>query len=449
MRRQALLAACVIAIAGLCAVQMHAQGRAIPADTQISLTRSSCLILGACPVYSVVVDATGSIVYVGSSGVRVSGRQTAQVDLAGVQRLLELSDRIGFFDLDANYERLAISDRPATLVTVTSAGRTKTVRDYTGAPASLKAFERTIDDVTRSQRWISYDAEELRDTLARGPMLPVSQLQGLLATAARRDDRELVQLILDVAPNRAAFLMDFSWVNVRSAATARMLVQAGANPNEHDRRGQTPLYQAGSVPAEVTAVLLGSGARVELRSERGGSALWNAAGFGNADVVELLLAAGADPFTMDGDDTVLDYVRAQRRMINMATMGVDAYRPDVDRTIALLEGALAQQASQASRRVPAVVLRRAAAPRYPSVHPAARPTAHVDVIVNVRPDGTVDSAAVANGPALFQSAALDAAMASTFECRGCDQTMPYALVVAFNPGEPRRSAKCLWLWKCR
>jgi hypothetical protein len=45
----------------------------VPADTIISLQRTSCY--GPCPVYTVKIDARGSVTYEGEKFVRVVGRR--------------------------------------------------------------------------------------------------------------------------------------------------------------------------------------------------------------------------------------------------------------------------------------------------------------------------------------------------------------------------------------
>ena len=98
----------------------------IPRDAFIRLERTSCF--GACPIYSVTIDATGLVAYEGVNFVRVKGRQTARVPLARVAALLETADRIGFFGLSDRYH-VEMTDNLTTFVTITRSGRTKTVED--------------------------------------------------------------------------------------------------------------------------------------------------------------------------------------------------------------------------------------------------------------------------------------------------------------------------------
>jgi ankyrin repeat protein len=86
-------------------------------------------------------------------------------------------------------------------------------------------------------------------------------------------------------------------VDLADPAIIRVLVEAGANVNEPDRRGLTPLVRAiTSNSAAVTQTLIELGADVNQADERGNTPLHYAAlsDYGETEVVRLLLAAGAN-----------------------------------------------------------------------------------------------------------------------------------------------------------
>jgi uncharacterized protein DUF6438 len=135
----------------------------VPADTVISLQRTSCY--GPCPVYMVKIDARGSVTYEGEKFVRVVGRQTARVDRSVVARLLTHAERIHFFDMRNAYRAIdnpdgsttTVTDLPTKIVTITTNRRTKRVEDYVGAPDALEEFEKAIDEAAGSNRWVFTD----------------------------------------------------------------------------------------------------------------------------------------------------------------------------------------------------------------------------------------------------------------------------------------------------
>lgn len=77
-------------------------------------------------------------------------------------------------------------------------------------------------------------------------------------------------------------------------AVAR-LIDAGADVNERDRQGWTPLmYSARNGHADLVRLLLNNGADVNLKDSNGGTALMNACVACDLEVIKLLLDAGAD-----------------------------------------------------------------------------------------------------------------------------------------------------------
>ena len=125
-------------------------------------------------------------------------------------------------------------------------------------------------------------------------------------------------------------------------------------------------------------------------------------------------------------------------------------------------------------------------PTYPPLARQARISGDVELKVEIRKDGSVESAVVVSGHPMLTKAALNSANRSQFQCRGCeDEVTPYSLIYSFDliagPGGPcpetsgihvtqsqnritvsakpalvypyfsdfrTRSAKCFYLWAC-
>jgi TonB family protein len=134
-----------------------------------------------------------------------------------------------------------------------------------------------------------------------------------------------------------------------------------------------------------------------------------------------------------------------------------------------------------------VVITKLAQPSYPPVARQARIQGDVQIMVGVRRDGSVESVSLTSGHAILGRAALQSAQNSEYECRRCTEAVTsYSLVYTFRLEVPstgqsraipitqvgnhitvidepptitvtnsdppstffRRSAKCLYLWKC-
>lgn len=323
----------------------------MPRDAIIRLQRTSCL--GRCPIYTVTIDARGTVTYDGERLVRVVGRRTAQIDPSAVATLLARAERIRFFQMPDAFRRIehpdgthsSPSDLPTKIVTITVDGRTKRVQDYVTAPDALDEFEREIDDATGTTRWVFLDDEALEGLLRSGWSASSEEGAALLHEAIRRDDlriaRRLIELgsDLDGPPtNRLPPLL-----LARSSQMVRLLVKAGANPNERPigRVGpQTPLMTTAGKDAAVAEALLKAGALLE-DSDEGRTALWYAACAANRRVVAVLLGAGANPRApaMSAIECARQARQAEaRRRRTVLDRGLPTVE-DFDQVIALLENA--------------------------------------------------------------------------------------------------------------
>jgi len=124
-------------------------------------------------------------------------------------------------------------------------------------------------------------------------------------------------------------------------------------------------------------------------------------------------------------------------------------------------------------------------PTYPPLARQASIIGDVNLLLNIRRDGSVESATVENGPPMLRQAAFDSAQKSQYDCGNCrEQTNPYRLVYTFQLTDREnccdltdnlrvsqsgnhvivsnryvclcdpaakikvRSLKCLYLWRC-
>ena len=329
------------------------QDAIVPADASIQLRRTSCY--GPCPIYTVSIDARGTVTYVGEKFVRVVGRQTGRIDPSIVAKLLARSETIRFFDLRNSYRYIenpdgttsSVTDLPTTFVTITANGRTKTIEDYVAAPDLLREFEREIDEAAGTKRWIFLDGPALEELARSGWSSSSEEGANLLRQAIERDDapiaRRLIQLGADLngaSDNRPPL------ISARSKAMVEVLVKAGADPNARTVgavAAQTPLMTTAYKDAGVAEALLKAGANLE-DMDSGRTALWYAACRGNWRVVTVLLGAGANPWGSLGMSALECARDARQREANdhRHRTELDRGRPtvqDFDHVIALLENA--------------------------------------------------------------------------------------------------------------
>ena len=117
----------------------------------VRLERGACF--GACPSYTVEVDAAGNVRFVGASsvlgrGVPCQGERRWNIRPSAVAALQAEVDASGFFGLRDSY-RASVTDQRVFTVTVTRYGETKTVVDYlglsVGMPHAMVDLENAID----------------------------------------------------------------------------------------------------------------------------------------------------------------------------------------------------------------------------------------------------------------------------------------------------------------
>jgi ankyrin repeat protein len=114
------------------------------------------------------------------------------------------------------------------------------------------------------------------------------------------------------------------------------LLQQGADPNQKDREGNSPLMLAagGAFPEGVRIMLAGK-ARVDERNGRGETALVKAVHARDAQSVQLLLAAGADPDRPDNlaGLSARDYAARDARSGPVAKLLADAPKRTAKRMV--------------------------------------------------------------------------------------------------------------------
>ena len=162
--------------------------------------------------------------------------------------------------------------------------------------------------------------------------------------------------------------------------------------------------------------------------------------------------------------------------------------------ILVLSVAVAESSAQSATSVQTqenVVLSKLFEPVYPPLARQTHITGDVELVLQIKKDGSVQSVDVVKGHPLLKQAALDSAQQSRFECRTCGETISYGMVFTFQlispesccktiEGDPNghvprvlqsgnhvtvtdqpicicdpaayvrkvRSVKCLYLWKC-
>jgi hypothetical protein len=106
----------------------------------ISLQRTACF--GTCPIYKIEIFADGSGIYTGTRFVENIGVTKFNLSETQLNLILTQAEAIGFTNMKGEYSE-PISDLPTTFIQI----KDKKIRDYTGAPKTLKNLEKLIDQM--------------------------------------------------------------------------------------------------------------------------------------------------------------------------------------------------------------------------------------------------------------------------------------------------------------
>ena len=106
----------------------------------ISLQRTACF--GTCPIYKIEIFSDGSGIYTGRRFVENIGITKFSLSKTQLNLILTQAEAIGFTNMQEEYSE-PISDLPTTFIQI----KDKRIRDYTGAPKTLKNLETLIDQI--------------------------------------------------------------------------------------------------------------------------------------------------------------------------------------------------------------------------------------------------------------------------------------------------------------
>jgi len=174
---------------------LFASDESAKVDLVITLQRTACF--GTCPVYKLTIRGDGSVTYEGRKYVRIVGTRQSTIDRAAVAKLVQEFADAGYFGFGDRYRSRFVSDQPTVFTSLTMSGRRKSVEDYWGAPAALKALEQKIDDLAGSKKWILIDAASVHEEVQRGWNVRGPDAQRLLVQAAEAGDVDVVRAFIE------------------------------------------------------------------------------------------------------------------------------------------------------------------------------------------------------------------------------------------------------------
>jgi TonB family protein len=281
-------------------------------DDFVEVSRSACY--GSCPSYSVRVRADGTVIWDGFGSVDAHGHRTGHIDATAARNLIERFRTKEFWSLCGDYTR-SITDSATTKVDINIGGRSRIVSDYAeSAPLAEQERELAIDELSNSHLWRHGDpTREPITRISADAYLPKPGVTPLMRAAWKADIGQLSALIASGSDVNQTDASGWSALMYAAASDSsepvKLLLKAGANPNQVSLRGDTPLSASASGGAWDDE-LVRAGANVNSQNDEGQTALMFLAARAEVDELRDALKAGASTTQKDiKGRTAVNYLR--------------------------------------------------------------------------------------------------------------------------------------------
>jgi ankyrin repeat protein len=163
-------------------------------SVKIALWRTGCF--GTCPSYSVEVHGDGTVLYDGGSFVAITGSHRASVSRDVVSEMVEAFRSVDYFSLKNKY-MWGATDLPTYKTSISIDGKTKEVVDYAGQkvgmPESVTRLEETIDRLSGVERWTKGNGETVPALMQEKFDFKSPQASEILANVAQKGNAEAVR----------------------------------------------------------------------------------------------------------------------------------------------------------------------------------------------------------------------------------------------------------------
>jgi ankyrin repeat protein len=298
---------------------------------------------GFWPAYTVTIQADGNINWKGAPNEVFLNHPPTYVAPQQVQALIKRMNVQAFWNLCGRYF-MPMTDGPTVIVTLHAGGREKHISDYfNGGPPVLQQFEGDIDALADSHRLIHGDPEKelignirfdaafakpgVTPLMRAAVIADVTQMRRLLENGANPNDRDSSGWTPLFYAAQGAKLGRVDATTSSTAVEAiKLLLAVGANPNIPSFMGETALMAAGTAyhgPVEKTQLLISGGANVDAQDKNGRTplmsiidgAFWGGPRNKYQEQVELcsaLVRAGARvDLRASNSDTVFDILERQ------------------------------------------------------------------------------------------------------------------------------------------
>ena len=141
----------LISIAVLIVLYSCATTRNYTQDNMLfSMKKTDCY--GPCPVYEMKIYKNGFVKLIAKEHLDLEGDYYAKLPGSTVKALVSKFNEAGFFEMEDHYTSIT-KDLPTTWIYFSNDGRQKRIKDYDGAPESLRDLENELSSLLESEDW--------------------------------------------------------------------------------------------------------------------------------------------------------------------------------------------------------------------------------------------------------------------------------------------------------
>lgn len=117
-----------------------------------SLQKTACY--GTCPVYELKIYKNRTATLKAEEFLDIKGNYYTKLDKKTFLNLVETFEESSFFEFKNNYDG-KMSDFPTTITSFNNGKKSKTIRNYFGAPEELKELEKLLSELVKSEKWVT------------------------------------------------------------------------------------------------------------------------------------------------------------------------------------------------------------------------------------------------------------------------------------------------------
>ncbi len=126
-------------------------------NNKVLIVFQTTVCFGRCPVLKLTIDgSTKMATFIGIENTEKIGTYTKTITKKEVDELAIAFETAQFYSLNDEYLG-NITDFPSKYITYTNNGKTKKIRDRSGAPKELTSLEKMLTDFANSDGWKKTD----------------------------------------------------------------------------------------------------------------------------------------------------------------------------------------------------------------------------------------------------------------------------------------------------